>query len=150
MPPAALRQPTDTDAAACSRPVRGLGPQKSTRHLTSVSAHRGQTVLMLEIGQVEPCDWCGRPGTIRRHTYWRDGELVCRAPSLCDVCEFPRSLPGEVLDAIYKWGLDYDAVEATLQLELEAKWREKVERGERTLLADDEQMGPVIEVSHDH
>ena len=106
-------------------------------------------MLVLEIGQVEPCDWCGRPGTIRRHTYWREGELVCRDPSLCDVCEFPRSLPGEVLGAIYECGLDYDAVEAALELELEAKWREKVARGERTPLANDEHIGPVIEVSQD-
>lgn len=81
---------------------------------------------MVDVSEQEPCDWCGRPGRVRQHEYWRSHVLVCRNRSLCDVCEFLRDLPGEVGDAIDDAGLDYDAVQLALEAELEWKWREKV------------------------
>jgi hypothetical protein len=79
----------------------------------------------------EQCDWCGRPGVVRQHDYWRNGILVCRDPVLCDVCELCRDLPGDVHDAMDEAGLDYEAVRTRIETELERKWQEKVARGER-------------------
>lgn len=107
-------------------------------------------MLVPDVGQPEPCDWCGRPGTIRQHLYWRDGEVVCRNPSVCDVCEFFRSLPSDVVDAIYDCGLDYHGqFELAFERELEAKWRQKVACGEREPLAENEQIGMAVEVIPD-
>lgn len=100
---------------------------------------------MGELGQPEPCDWCGRPGKARQHAYWRSDVLVCRDPSLCDVCEFFRSLPGDVEDAIDEAGLDYEAVQAAFEAELERKWREKVASGKRPPQGADEAPGIALE-----
>ncbi len=101
---------------------------------------------MVDITEQEPCDWCGRPGTVRQHDYWRGDVLMCRNPSLCDVCEFLRNLPGDVEDAIYDSGLDYNAVQLVLEAELERKWREKVAIGTLAPQGADEAPGLFLEI----
>lgn len=105
-----------------------------------------QTWNVVDVSEQEPCDWCGRPGRVRQHSYWRSDVLVCRNPSLCDVCEFLWNLPGDVEDAIYDSGLDYDAVQLALEAELERKWSEKVASGERAPQGADEAPGIVLEI----
>lgn len=65
---------------------------------------------------------------------------------MCDVCEFLRNLPGDVEDAIYEAGLEYDAVQLALEAELERKWREKVACGQRAPQGADEAPGLALEI----
>ena len=82
---------------------------------------------------MEPCDWCGRSGTVRQHDYYgEDGRLQCRNPSLCNVCEVFWNIPGDVEDAFYDAGVDVDElVTDPMKAALFRKWRDKVERGLR-------------------
>lgn len=89
---------------------------------------------MEKVGEEEPCDWCGRPGTVRQHDYYElGGVLLCRNPSLCDVCVVLWQIPGDVGDAFLEAGVDVpETVEGPLEAELFRKWREKVELGLRS------------------
>jgi hypothetical protein len=84
------------------------------------------------VGEAEPCDWCGRSGTVRQHDYYEDGTLVCRNPSLCDVCGVLFDASGEVADAFYAMGIDFvGQVEDPMEEVFAAKWRDKVAAGLR-------------------
>lgn len=86
---------------------------------------------MAKVGEEDPCDWCGRPGTVRQHDYYElGGVLLCRNPSLCDVYVVLWQIPGDVGDAFLEAGVDVpETVEGPLEAALFRKWREKVELG---------------------
>ncbi len=87
---------------------------------------------MEKVGDEEPCDWCGRPGIVRQDAHYEYDRLVCRNPSLCDVCGVFWNIPGDVNDAFYDAGIDVDeAVTEPMEAVLFEKWREKVRRGLR-------------------
>lgn len=85
------------------------------------------------VGDAEPCDWCGRPGTVEQLEMWAGNDtLECRNPALCTVCSYWLGMPGGAVDAIYDAGLDeYDSVMQPFEDELRRKWREKVAHGQR-------------------
>src|SRR5947209_5022981 len=85
------------------------------------------------LGESEPCDWCGRPGSVRAHAFWgEDGKLGYRNPSLCNVCFVFFDISGDVGDAFYEAGVDvYADVEEPMNIVLCEKWREKVADGRR-------------------
>ena len=84
------------------------------------------------VGQVEACDWCGRPGTVRQHDFYEDGRLVCRNPALCEVCFTMWNAPGEVHDAFEDYGIDLTtAIEEPMEKEFRHRWLEKVAKGLR-------------------
>jgi hypothetical protein len=126
--------------------VSAVDPVPAWRRFRAGLTSARQTWDVIIVGEQEPCDWCGRPGRVRQHDYWRSGVLVCRNPSLCDVCEFLRDLPGDVEDAIDDADLDYDAVQLALEAELERKWREKVASGKRAPQGADEAPGLSLEI----
>src|SRR5436309_13358599 len=88
---------------------------------------------MEKVGQVEPCDWCGRPGIVRQHAYCgEDGVLQCRNPSLCGVCFTLWDMSGDVADALIDAGVDVSSdVETPMEAVLFERWREKVKMGLR-------------------
>lgn len=88
---------------------------------------------MEKVDEVEPCDWCGRPGVVRQHDYYGpDGRLQCRNPSLCNVCVVFWHIPGDVEDAFYEAAVKIsEAVEEPMESVLYEKWRAKVQRGLR-------------------
>ena len=84
------------------------------------------------VGRLEPCDWCGRPGSVRLYHIYEDDRLVCRNPALCDVCFTVWNAPGEVLDAFEEYGIDFDSVVGEpMEKEFRRRWREKVASGLR-------------------
>jgi hypothetical protein len=84
------------------------------------------------VGELEPCDWCGRPGVVEQGTIWRGATLVCRNPSLCDVCAFWYHLDSDVIDAITEvTGWDYDEVMAPFEKVFIDRWQERVREGRR-------------------
>jgi hypothetical protein len=88
---------------------------------------------MEKVGEEEPCGWCGRPGTVRQHEYYDGGELMCRNPSLCDVCVVFCDISGDVGDAFLEAGVDVPrTVEEPMEAALIKKWREKVQLGLRS------------------
>ena len=87
--------------------------------------------MVTEVGVSEPCDWCGREGTVRQWDCWYGDRLACRNPALCDVCEMFWNLPGDVLDAMDEAGVDYERQLENFEAELERKWDEKVRAGTR-------------------
>ncbi len=84
------------------------------------------------VGEPEPCDWCGRAGTVRQHEFYREDVLVCRNPSLCDACFVFFDVDGDVIDIFYEKGVDFDAlVETPMEEAFVAAWRVKVAAGQR-------------------
>ena len=86
-------------------------------------------------GESEPCDWCGRPGSVRQHDFYEEGRLVCRNPALCEVCFTVWDAAGEVIAAFAEMGVDYvDTVQAPMEAEFAIRWRDKVASGTRRLV----------------
>ncbi len=76
------------------------------------------------------CDWCGRPGKLVEFTAWdENGSLLFGNPIVCDVC---RLLLVSTAHPPDYWDDDphVDSAISSLQLELHAKWKERV--GEQT------------------
>ena len=109
-----------------------VAAQSRLRHAVGVDAEPERAEPPGAVGSAEPCDWCGRPGTVEQWDSWNGATLDCRDPALCRVCSFWWHMPGEVIDAMQEAGLDdYWEVMEQFEDELRRKWRGKVARGER-------------------
>jgi hypothetical protein len=80
----------------------------------------------------EPCDWCGRPGVVRRYDAWQEGALAFRNPSLCGVCFVFFTVRAEAVDIDHNERVQiFSAVKMPMREALSAKWRGKVAQGTR-------------------
>ena len=94
------------------------------------------------VGATEPCDWCGRPGTVFQHDFWEGDTLVARNPSLCGVCMLIwESDTGAVSDLLAERSIDTGDRITALLLEFKRRWREKVEAGHRQPQQPNERSG---------
>lgn len=85
------------------------------------------------MGSPEPCDWCGRLGSVIQFDSWQEnGTLLYRDPTLCPVCELLTDADtGDVGDAYYQLVADLDLRLANFEAGLAARWQEKVRTGQR-------------------
>lgn len=74
------------------------------------------------VSQDTSCDWCGRPGTLRRYSCGGDPETEFENPYLCDVCSFfILNTPSGAVDYFME-SMDYESAMQSFEVALHERY----------------------------